>query len=374
MVSPEVRVRLLKAADRLVGTSLVNLLSLMPRKKGHSDRGIRKVLFIRPGGIGDAVLLLPAVKALRHHIKGVSVDVLCEKRNAGVFDLSDDIGSVYLYDSGGGLLKCLRNTYDIVFDTEQWHRLSAVVALLARAPETVGFHTNERSRLFTRKVAYSHDEYEVESFLRLVEASVGKPIEFDPDKAFLRAPASRVSGALSGQGELVALFPGASVRERHWGSEKYGTVARALQHKGCRVIIVGSHQDAEEAAVIRQRAPEVIDLSGQTSLSDAAAVLQACRLLVTADSGLMHIAAAVGTPTVSLFGAGIQKKWAPRGRSHVILNKGLPCSPCTRFGYTPRCPRGVGCLSLISPDEVVEVAEKVMGRTDVYDERKRGEF
>jgi len=75
---------------------------------------------------------------------------------------------------------------------------------------------------------------------------------------------------------------------------------------------------------------------------------------VSGDTGLMHLAYGVGTPTVSLFGAGIQEKWAPPGVNHLTINKHVPCSPCTKFGYTPSCPYGVRCLGEVTVEEVRE--------------------
>jgi len=83
-------------------------------------------------------------------------------------------------------------------------------------------------------------------------------------------------------------------------------------------------------------------------------------LLITGDSGVLHIAVGVGTRTVSLFGPGIEKKWAPSGDCHMVLNKGLSCSPCTRFGYTPTCRIGARCLAEITVGEVEDAVIRLL--------------
>lgn len=148
--------------------------------------------------------------------------------------------------------------------------------------------------------------------------------------------------------------------ERRWGGERYGEVARRFIKKGYRVIIVGSNTDKDDAQIIRNIAPEAKDLTGKTTLKDIAFLLKKCRLLITADSGLLHLAVGVGTPTVSLFGSGIENKWSPRGKRHRVINKHLPCSPCTRFGYTPGCKLSVRCMSYITVEEVYEMAVKLL--------------
>lgn len=356
------KIRLLKLIDRIIGRFFVFVFSFFPfrRYKLFSQQNFQNVLFIRPGGIGDAVLLLPSIKELKSAFPHLKIDILCEKRNSGIFELSGDVDHIYLYDRDFELLKCLKNKYDVVIDSEQWHRLSAIVALLTWAPVRIGFATNERERLFTNKVSYCHDDYEVYSFLRLIEPFIGYIPSFSHDEPFVDIednPAS-LDGHLSEN--TIAIFPGATVAERRWGGDRYGKVARVLIEKSYKVIIIGSKDDREDAAKIINIAPGAIDLTGKTTLKEVASILKRSKLLITADSGLLHLAVAVGTPTVSLFGSGIEKKWAPRGKRHRVINKHLACSPCTKFGYTPRCKLSVKCMSSITVEEVYEMAVKLL--------------
>jgi len=357
------RLKALKALDKIIG---IPLMALLPRAGGCVivPEKIKRALFIRPGGIGDLVLLLPAVRALAESLPGVDIDLLCEGRNAGVAKMSGDISGVFLYDNGPELLRCLRSGYDAVIDTEQWHRLSAAAAFFTGAPVRIGYATNNRKKLFTHPVPYSHDEYEVYSFFHLIEPLTGAAHSFDPDKPFLDVPEvipERLSSELRNQrAGMVAIFPGATVRERRWGARKFGMAAKELENTGYKVVILGSAADKKDAEDIRKYSPGSADLTGKTTLEETARVLKACKALVTADSGLMHVAFAVGTPTVSLFGSGIEKKWAPPGKNHIVINKGLDCSPCTRYGYTPRCPRNVECLEAISPEEVLDALDGIL--------------
>ena len=95
-----------------------------------------------------------------------------------------------------------------------------------------------------------------------------------------------------------------------------------------------------------------LNLAGSTTLTETAAVIARSALLLSGDSGVLHIAVGLGVPTVSLFGPGIEAKWGPKGEGDIVLNQRLPCSPCTRFGTTPSCPIGARCLSEITPEQV----------------------
>ncbi|MBF0553065.1 MAG: glycosyltransferase family 9 protein [Nitrospirae bacterium] len=352
------KIRFLKAVDGLAGSALVSII----RRLGHiiqtmdvlSPGQLGKVLVIRPGGVGDAVLLLPALKQIKTLHPGVQIDVLCEKRNHGIFQLSGDINRIYLYDRGVGLIECLRNTYDAVIDTEQWHRLSAVISYLTGARVRIGFNTNERGGLFTHKIPYSHDDYEGRSFFNLIAPAVGvKAVDSVPDVFLSGEPFIEAKDIeIFKTGRTIAVAPGASVKERRWGGENFGLMAKHLFDRGFNILIIGSQADKSEALMIKSYCPAAVDFTGATSLKDTAPLLKSVSALVCADSGIMHIAYALGTPTVCLFGSGIEKKWAPLGKKHRIINKRLLCSPCTKFGYTPSCD-SVKCLTQITVDEVV---------------------
>lgn len=343
----------LKKIDSIVGSLLAKLWP-RPAQAGPSPFVVSRVLLIRPGGIGDAVLLVPAVRAFKELCPDSKVTILAERRNGAVFVLSPDVDHVLLYDRPRQFLSALRQHYDLVVDTEQWHRLSAIVARLIRSDLKIGFATNERKRLFNLSVSYSHEDYEADSFLRLLQPlGIGKQELLYP---FLKVPdpcskrAGELLGALNGQ-TFIAIFPGASIPERRWGVEKFHALTKWLNGQGLPVVVVGGGQDRQAGEGILADC-RGLNLAGVTSLVETAAILQRSQLLVSGDSGVLHLAVGLDVPTVSLFGPGISAKWAPRGRKHIVLNLNLPCSPCTRFGYTPPCPEGGRCIQEISVEEV----------------------
>jgi ADP-heptose:LPS heptosyltransferase len=128
---------------------------------------------------------------------------------------------------------------------------------------------------------------------------------------------------------------------------------------GIPVVVVGGQEDAAEGEKI-VAGKSGLNLAGKTSLGETAAVIAKSTLLVSTDSGILHIGVGLGKRTVSLFGPGIVKKWAPRGPRHIVINRNLPCSPCTRFGYTPRCPISARCMTEITVDEVVAAVERII--------------
>jgi len=312
----------------------------------------RSILLIRPGGIGDAVLLVPAIQALKEHFPEASIDILAERRNAGVFALCPGLRHVYHYDRPGQLLRVLRNRYDVVIDSEQWHRLSAVVARVVRAPVKIGFSTNQRHRLFTHAISYALEDYEANSFLRLVEplgisaALPPVPWLFVPDLA--RETVAKLMPA-EDPSPLVIIFPGASIPEKRWGEDRFREVVKWCAEQSFKVVLIGGAGEEEVAG--RIAGADVVNLVGMTSLVETAAVLGRAAVVVSGDSGVLHIAAGLGRPTVSLFGPSSATKWGPRGDRHLVLRP-TNCPDCSRFGTTPPCPHNGRCMQEIGVEEV----------------------
>jgi heptosyltransferase-2 len=160
-----------------------------------------------------------------------------------------------------------------------------------------------------------------------------------------------------GDGPLVGLFPGSHAASRRWAAQSFAALAARLASQGYRVVIFGGPRERAITSQVAGRA--ATDLGGRTDLQTLAAGLASCALVVTNDSGPLHVAAAVGTPTISLWGAGDPRITGPLGPANRLLRHSeLPCVPCTRN----RCPRsGRGyvlpdahneCLALISVDDV----------------------
>lgn len=360
---------LLKQLDTLFGGMLTYFL--LPQKKTAVFSSPDSILIIRPGGIGDAVLLLPMLHQLATVYPDARIEVLAESRNAEVFLWSPIVSRIWQYDRPLDFLRLFRQRYDLIIDTEQWHRLSAVVARLVRSPMKIGFGTNERSRMFTHSVPYFHDDYEMASFCRLLEPLTGTCSLPDAISPFLSIPSDVVHLVAKllaplGDQQIVVIFPGASIAERRWGAARFKAVAELLQQKGYGVVVVGGADDLHDGLAIAGDCG--LNLAGKTTLAETAAVLARAGLLISGDSGVLHIAVGLGIPTVSLFGPGRALKWAPRCDHHTVLNKGLPCSPCTTFGTTPPCPHKARCIQEITVAEVVNAAiallQKKTGATD----------
>lgn len=352
------RTGLLKALDAALGPALCAAFSRAqraPETRTLRDFPGGRVLVVRPGGIGDAVLLLPALRALRQAAPGSPVDVLCESRNAPVFELSGLADRVLRADAAPfATLRALRRgRYAAVLDTEQFHHFSAVFAARTRAPLRVGFNVAPaRLGLYTHTVPYDLQGPEDAQFGCIFAAALGVPsIELPPRAGSI--PSDRLPPPPDGLPErFVALHPGGSAPCKRWAPDRFAAIARGLRERtGMPCVLVGSQADRAAAAAVA-RETGVSDFCGHLDLASTASVLARAGLLVGPDSGIAHLAVAVGARAVVLFGPSDPLKWGPPPNRGIILREPLPCSPCSMFGYTKPC-RSRACMTAISADRVL---------------------
>ncbi len=371
------RTRLLTGCDATLGALLCELVrltglggirSMPPAPLTLPPGAAPRVLLIRLGGIGDMLEALPSFAALAARFPDAVITIACERRNSSVLDLAPFAHQRLVVNQQPlRFLRELRGkAYDIVIDTEQFHYFSGVFAWLSGAAARIGFNINpRRNALYTHLVPYAVSGHEADQFMALL-----KPLGISPEEAL--PPALRVdrSGELAQiRPELkglatpfAVLHPGASTRYKQWGFAHFSRVARALHEQhGLTVVLTGDEADAEicNAVLCAEPGTPMLSLAGRLPLVDVARLFARAALFVGTDSGLAHLAAAVGTPSVVLFGSTDPEKWGARGRCHRVVRHRLPCSPCAIFGYFKPCD-SIACMAAISEEEVVAAAAELL--------------
>jgi ADP-heptose:LPS heptosyltransferase len=361
--SGDAKTKLLKLFDFFLGNILSCIFHPTQNTKGKSVPGtIRRILIIRPGGIGDAVLLIPLIQELRRLFKA-EIDILAEKRNREVFYVIKDlVDEVFAYDASGiiSLFKKLRSKdYDVVLDTEQWHYLSAIFSYLIGKKTRVGFATNvRRNKFYTVLAPYSLREYEMNSFLNLLRIIAPEQKVNLLNHPFVNPSAELVAWAkdiMKMQDKTVALCLSGSVQQRVWSRENFRAIINYLIGKGYQIVLLGGKKElrlSHDVLTGLTNTTGILNFVHKINLPRLVAILSLCRFYIGVDSGILHIAYALHIPTISLFGPGIKEKWAPPGERNLVISKNLPCSPCTLFGYTPNCHR-VRCMNSLNHEEVI---------------------
>jgi heptosyltransferase-2 len=367
------------AAGRVGRRFLESALRLLaPRVAADTpDAGVRRVLLSGSMGIGNAVMFEPLLHALRQRFPGAHLAVAVHEAAASLDlfrwpGLVDEVivvhGSSRLARAVEGV-RLARGRWDLcVIRFGGASRELVVATILGRIPYRVGHVTSGRFRsgldwLFNLPVTMGDYDHEVDRDLALAERLGHLPTRRTPalsptgvDRAAARRLIERLIG--SDQRPLIGFQVGTSPLQpwKRWPTEYWRVLARGLADAGFGVIALGS---AAERDLLEEvcRDTGAVNAAGLASLGVAAAVLEQCELLVCTDSALMHIAAAVGTPTVSLFGPTDRTRTRPLGAGHTVLvprgcrGQHEPC--LTPLGELSRDCTWRECMRRIEPEEVL---------------------
>lgn len=356
---------------------------------------IRRILIVRVDLIGDVVLSLPAVRALRRAYPDAEIDTLTLRSTAGILDGEhEDIARVLTFDPGAfrrpsgllrpqtwrdalALLRELRGArYDLAVSVSG--DIGSILTRLSGAPRRVGYADEAYGSFLTDELPggrYQRRQHEVRYVLALAERAGGL-VEPEDELLGLRVvpeAAQRVSAMLEDararlkrRGPTIALHTGArNGQAKRWPPEHFAALAeRLVSDLDALVVLVGgpTEQDIAQAIVARMHT-QALSLVGKTSLPELAALLDMCDLLITGDSGPMHIACAVRTPVVALHGPTDPGLSGPTDPNALILWRRLWCAPCYDASATAECRFGNPvCMKSLGPDLVFAAARRQLGR------------
>lgn len=345
-------IKLIKQIDHIIGPAL---LKILPRASNVQSPKLKinRILVIRPGGIGDALLLLPVLKELADQFN-IDIDILCEPRNENVFKSVTFISNIFSYKNLCSMLSLLKKYYDVVFDTEQSHFLSAIITKLVRADIKTGFKTFGREKMYNKTIEYRHNRYEAKIFHDLFSTAfpLDKPFHFNFPYFIIQNHNPFLSFKKE---KIICLFPGATIHERLWPEKRWAEIIDWISKECKPVLIGGSNEQGQCKRIMAHcKTDKGLNLSNKLSIIETAELFGMTKLLISTDSGILHLGVLCNLPTISFFGSGIAAKWAPKGDRHIILNKQLECSPCTQFGTTPPCPYDFECMMRISTEDVIQ--------------------
>lgn len=346
----------------------------------------RKILVLRYRFIGDTILTVPFLRNLRRSEPDAWIAWVIAPGSAEVVDGTPYVDELIYWDpvtahadSRGthrtwgdkwGFIRGLRaQHFDKAYVLKR-SLSSAIIAFLSGARERIGFDTEGRGLLLTKRIPYRHDRHEVENFLDLLRVD-GVPVTDDYLEAWLSPDeVSFASEFLSrhgiGEGEsIIGIHPFAANPPRAWHEDNFIAVANALQAEtGARILLFGGERDLELGEYCRERiVPAPIMAVGTNTLRRTMALLARCRLLICNDSGVMHLAAALNVPLVSIFGPQSPVRFGPWGRNCRVIYKAFPCSPCRQKFFRECAPSERGkpaCLEAITVQEVLDAVRSLI--------------
>ena len=372
--------RLQQHLDRYLGIPLCVLLRLFS-KQAPAIPTPKKILFIQLSALGDTILAIPTIRAIRHTFPDAEVTMLASPTNLNYLGGCPYIDRrIPFHKPEGRLISRLRREgFDWAIDLEHWPRLSALLAYATGAPMRVGFSTKGQHRhfLFTETVPHIQGRHEVRNFLSLATQlncsvqELGLEVWWDEkDRAWVREVLAEEGISL--ETPLIVLHPEAGRRgepRRRWPQGRYVALANALVAKyGAEIVLTGAPDEVAVSEEIAERTKHrAVVLAGRTDVNQLAGLFADATLVVSGNCGPMHLAAAVGTPVIGLHGPTNFAQWGPWSRNASIVRARIPCSPCLNLGFEYGCqalPDGTSpCMHTIAVAAVLRECELLLGHS-----------
>ena len=388
--------RLVAAADRVLALGAA-AARLLPRRRPASPR---RILLLRLERIGDLLMSAAAIESVRAHAPDAIIDLVVGSWNRSIAERLRGIDRVETLDApwlargaaaaGTGHLVSAawgwrRRGYDLAINFEGDIRSHALLAL-GGARRRVGFAMAGGGPLLTDVVAHHLDRHTADNAAALVEAafpdrpSTGPGLggEARPRAAGLagrfrldvpEAARRAARDLVGGRGPYLVVHASGGRAIKQWDVDRFAeattTIAREL---GTTVVLSGAPGDAAITGQVRAALPAdvpVVDLTGRPDLLVLAAVLEGARLVLTGDTGPMHLAAAVRAPVVAVFGPSMPVRYAPRDTAHRVVRIDLWCAPCNMIRKPPaRCQGHTpDCLAGVTVDAVTAAARSLAAET-----------
>ncbi len=339
---------------------------------------MKRIVIVRTDRLGDVVLSTPAIKALRAHLPGSFIAAMVSPYAREIVEGNPYLDEVIVFDKDRfkGVAGSFRfasilgkksfDTAVVLYPTVRVH----IILWLAGIKTRVGFD-KKCGFLLTRRLRHTKqlgEKHEIDYNLEVLKA-LG--IETRDRELFVPVKSQdrlKVEGILRKNGfgkdeDFVVIHPGASCPSKRWPAVRFAAVAAGIVNKLHKkvVVVAGVNEKELGRQVSEKAATGVLDLSGDLSVGELAALLEKARLLISNDSGPAHIACALKVPVVAIFGRkqpGLHfKRWGPAGKNDVILHKDMGCVECLAHN----CKSAFKCLTAIEPEEVIEAAAKLLG-------------
>jgi heptosyltransferase-2 len=338
---------------------------------------IKRLLIRSTNWIGDAVMTSPAVRAVRSNFPDVRISMLAKPWVAPIFAHSPHVDDIIIYEAGGrhtgvnGTIRLARELRRYRFDAAillQNAIEAALIAFMAGIPARIGFDTDARKLLLTHPVPCTKaikSIHQTGYYLKMLE---GAGLVAGSQALELRvgvqdrqqAERTLSAGGITPGRRVIGLNPSATFGPaKQWFPERFAALGdRLAKSHDAAILIFGGPSDRKLGrSIVKMMKSPAVDLSGRTSLGEAMALIDRCDAFVTNDSGLMHVAAALSTPLVAIFGSTNSTTTSPYSDTSRIVRVPIECSPCMQ----PVCPLGhMNCMQRVTVEMVAGAVEDLI--------------
>jgi len=337
----------------------------------------KNILVVRLDRMGDVVLSTPVLKALRDAYPKSHIAFMVRPYVKDIALGNPSVDEVIIYDKAMGLLGNIRfikklrsEKFDLAVVLHPTLRTNWIV-FLSGIPKRLGFDRKRKMGILLtdripdkKHLGLKHEIDYTLGILRYIGISAKDRtmhVPVSPDNQ-ARAHEALAKGGISESDTVVAINPGASCPSKRWPAERFAEAADILaKRRGVKIVIISGQSDKKPGEGMASFTKErCLDLSGRTTVGEMAGVLKRSKLFISNDSGPVHVACAVGTPVIAIFGRSDRglspRRWGPSNKGDVVIHKNVGCLECLAHN----CAVGFKCLKAITVDEVVKAAEELL--------------
>lgn len=351
-----------KKIDFYVGIPIVVLLGSITKffRKSEPTQN-DKIAILCMAALGDLILLSRLISELKSQHPKCKITLFCGPDNVVIAKQIKNIEKFEIINANKPLeaiQKIRKEPFDLLIDSSQWARFPAILCILSRANITRGFKTKKQYRHFGYNQTILHDDqhHEITNFLRLTNNISSKipdhSLNFD-----LKSKSPTTSRYV-----ICHLFPsGESSWQKELPIEKWLQIFEFLAHKNIVVYLTGSKADSDRFSKLLPNFKEtrfLKSLIGLCSITETANWLQHAELIISVNTGIMHLADSLEKPLIAIHGPTNPLRWGPISKNAHIVKAATPCAPCLNLGFDYACPSN-NCMKSIEVSTMIKLLEKL---------------
>lgn len=363
---------LMKKLDKWIGSPLLFALGMVRSKRKLlclSDSVLPRIAIIKTSGIGDSIVLSAIIDEIKANVPNSQIAWICAKNNLAMVKAMQykGIDEICIFDMNAPIKSLNRvrqlGNFDYAIDFGPWPRINALIAAAVHASYKIGFKRQKQYRHYAYDGVVEHSDkvHEIENYRNLI-----RKIGFSVNGLQPNLHTSSRFADYANYAVFHMHAGGAIAYLREWSAQNWLQLAKEVSEKyHFKLLFSGGAADKADidklVDKIRGCGIDADNIAGKYSLAAMTSVLQNAQLLVSVNTGTMHLGAAVGVPLVAIHGANSIKRWGPLSDNAISLASKRQCWPCVSLGYETACQKA-DCIEDIGVSDVMAAIEKLLGK------------
>lgn len=362
----------LKLLDKVIGIPLVFALGAFRKKKKRPSTQPKNIMIVMIAAIGDTILLSAIIKELKRIDPNINITLVCSNGNWQAARNIPHINQILKFDMSniGGSLALLRKqeVHDLLLDFGAWSRLNAFISFCIKAKYKVGFRRKRMFRhyLYDHNVEHVDDVHEIENYRNLLRSLGLRLSGLSPQFTVPAEIMDKMKWMLDPKQKYIIFHffaSGSHKAKKEWPESSWLELANRLIREQYKILLTGGKQDREMAndfveKVNGKESANCLSLAGKLSLEETAALIKAVGGIITVNTGIMHLAAAMDSRIIALHGPTAPLRWGPVSEKSIILTPRIKCDQLLSLGFEKHhCVIENGCISTIEVNDVYQAVK-----------------